>query len=327
MKTGMFLIVCGWLLSFAFSLSKNEMDFARKMEFSAKENLPEIKNSDSSAKITTLIQADEIDTPDVAIGTILPDLEDSTIMNFLYGSYYEANGKLIYNNGVQIWDEEDSIYMQVEERLGNDTLQIIYVRGEMAFTSVMHNFYNEAALILRKMDNGWEVINGYKDEQVIDFHSVELAGIFFDRFLLRYEIFGVYAGGVEYGSVTYTLLEPGSFEGQFVDFMLSSSNTASAQCFSEPDVEDYHCDCYARSGKDTFYLDTEMKALVFDYEYYDQSGDCEMKDSTINTATQKWYMNSNNSFLAKGNRLSDWSENILEEVIFSDKQIREWLAD
>lgn len=303
------------------------MDFTDKKDFSIIENQPQIPNSDSSEKITSLIQAEEIDTPDIAIGTILPDLEDSTILNFLYGSYYSADGKLIYNNGVQIWDEEDSIYMQVEERLGNDSLQIIYVRGEMAYTSVMHNFYNEAALIMRKVEKGWQVINGYKDAQIIDFQSVELAGIYLDRFLLRYDIFGVYAGGIEYGSVEFTLLEPGKFEGPTVNFMRRSSNIYSEQCYDDPDIEDDHCDCYARYGKDTFYLDAKLNSLVFDYEYFDQSGDCDMKDSTISTTTQKWYMNSHTSFLAKGNHLSEWSERILEEVNLSAEEIKQRLLE
>lgn len=325
MKTGMFLIVCCWIVCFAFSLGKDEMTYSEKDEIQLKEILPRNEHSDSSQKITPLIKADTTNIQKIAIGTILPDLEDSTILTFLYGSCYSTEEGYTYNNGVQIWDSEDSIYMQVKERLGNDTLQIIYVRGEMAYTSVMHNFYNEAAIIARKVENGWKVINGYKDSQVIDFNSVELAGIYFDRFLLRYEIFGVYAGGVEYGSVSYTLMEPGSFDGQFVDFMLSSSNTASSQCFADTDVEDYHCDCYSRSGKDTFYFDAKFNALVFDYEYNDLSGDCEMKDSISTTAKQKWYMNANNSFLANGNHLSDWGENILEEVNLKEEEIRKKL--
>jgi len=248
-------------------------------------------------------------------------LEDSTLLTFIYGSCYLKEDVFTYNNGPQIWDDADSIYMQVHSVIGNDSMKVIYIIGEAAITSVMHDHYIETVLVVCLEKNDWKITDGYIDGGSIDFETPEFIGEYFNRILIKNEFFGVYAGGVAYGEVSYTLLEKGKLTGPSVGFITQSSNGASMQCMKEPDIEDYHCDCYNRWGKDTLFFDDKLNALVFEYQYANITGDCEMENKMEEKTTQRHYMNADTCFMASGNYLSEWGASIEDEVKMTEEEI------
>ena len=257
------------------------------------------------------------------IGKIIPNTEDPVLLKLIYGSCYKADGAYVYNWGPQIWEDKDSVYMKVKERFGDDTTQIIYLRGEMAITDVMHNFYNESALILNKTKKGWKVMDGYIDRQIIDYSSVEIKKTYGNMFLIIYETSGVYAMGVQSSDVEYSLITQNNFNGPSVSFILSSSNTASNQCMTTEDTT--ACNCYSYDGKDIYRYDETLKCLVFDYTFNKHTYTCNMKTEHVDHAYQTWYMNADTSFLVKGNIIKDYGNDIQEKVNLNDIEIRKRL--
>ncbi len=264
------------------------------------------------------------DTRVIEIGAVLPDLEDSTLLTFIYDSCYLMSNGFAFNNGPQYWTD-DSVYMQVNAVFGSDTHKIIYIVGEVAIAETMHNLFKVTTLAVCKVKNGWKITDVIVDEEWIDFESADLVGEYFNRILVKTHINGVYAGGVMYEESTYTLLEKGKLDGLSVSFMTGSSNTASSQCFAETDDPDFHCDCYDRSGKDSVWFDNRLNALVFDYVYQSTDGDCDMKNAVESKTTQRWYMNADTCFMANGNYLSEWGERIEDEVKMTEEEIKKIL--
>jgi hypothetical protein len=257
------------------------------------------------------------------LGKIIPDLGDSTLLTFVYGSCRKKEGHFEYNNGVQMWDDRDSVYMRVEERIDADSsVSLVYLRGEMAITCRMHNFFNETALLCKRVGEMWKITDAYVDQTSIDYHSVELAGIFDGRMLLRYETSGIYAGGVGFGSAQYTWLKNDSLSGSSVSFITGSGNTASEQCMPEVMGQ---CDCYERSGEVKFRFNEKWNCLVFDYAFETTDSDCKLKHSRTRKTTQRWYMSADTSFIAGGHELSEWGENILGKVSLKPDQIKKML--
>lgn len=257
------------------------------------------------------------------IGKILPDTDDSTLLVFVYGSCYREGGKFRFNNGPQNWRESDSVYMEVAQRLGDESAAIIYIRGEAAITTTMHNFFCETALLVNKTNKGWKVMDAYVDEEVIDYHDVDLEGVYDNRFLIRSELFGVYGGGIEFGNVTYQLVSRTLLDGPATDFITSSSNLASMRCI--PDENNNECDCYSREGSVKFRYDKTLRCLVFDYSFTNTNYECDGKNGKKQQAKQTWYMNADTSFLGKGNAISEWGEEIGPVSALADSTIRRLL--
>lgn len=257
------------------------------------------------------------------IGKILPDLEDSTLLRFVYGSCYNAGDNPMYNWGPQLWSDGDSVIMQVAERLGDENTQLIYIRGEQAITAVMHNIFNETTLLLNKTKNGWLVSDAVVDEQVIDFSAVEQVAMQDNRFLVRYSISGTYAGGVMFASDSYNLLSRKSVTGPTVSFITGSSNTASSQCMAEENGND--CDCYDRTGETKFSYDKTLQCFLFRFNFSNTEYECEIKNGKTTNAKQTWYMNADTAFMGSGHDISEWGEKIGNFTTLPQAEIRKLL--
>lgn len=257
------------------------------------------------------------------IGKTLPDLEDSTLIRFVYGSCYNAGDGAMYNWGPQLWSDGDSVIMQVAEQLGDDYTKLVYIRGEQAITAVMHNVFNETTLLLNKTKNGWLVSDAVVDEQVIDFSSVEQVAVQDNRFLVRYSISGTYAGGVMFASDSYNLLSRKSLTGPSVSFITGSSNTASSQCMAEENGND--CDCYDRSGETKFSYDKTLQCFVFHYNFANTVYECDIKNGKTTNAKQTWYMNADTAFMGSGHAISEWGEKIGDFTTLPQAEIRKLL--
>jgi hypothetical protein len=249
------------------------------------------------------------------IGKILVNLEDTTLLKLVYGSYAYKDDKPYFNAGPKIWDDQDSVYVYVAERLGNDSVQVIYLRGEMAITTRMHNHFHESVLMLVKEKKGWKVADASVQGEAIDYNAVKFEGFFGRQMLLQYETFGVYAGGVDYGEKQFMLLTPGSLKGQNVRFVFASSNTASDQCFADPETN-RECDCYSHDGKITYAYNQKWKCLVFDYVYNQVNMQCEGKNPKGTVLHQRLCMNADTSFLSFD---SD------KKIRLTEKQIQRYL--
>ncbi|NVO02536.1 MAG: hypothetical protein HXX09_07505 [Bacteroidetes bacterium] len=308
----LFLIGC----SFGAFCIVYKLAFTNQADCSLAPNNNRFKNLLSKIPAEELLKA--IDPDDsllevkrkMLIGKIIPNTDDSTLLNLFYGSCFLAGDKYEFNWGPQIWDQSDSVYMKVEQRLGDDTTQIIYIRGEMAITCVMHNFFNESAIILEKVENGWKIKDCYIDMQLIDYESIEIAGKFDNHFLLRYETAGIYAGGVGFGDVQYTLMPRNSFEGPSITFILSSSNGATDRC-----------EQYSKDGKVDYVFNKKMNCLIFDYKFKRYSVNCDNTIQTNDSIYQRWYMNADTSFLGKGKPIADFGDEIGENVNLSKSEI------
>jgi hypothetical protein len=252
-------------------------------------------------------------------GMILPNIDDTSLLTLIYGSYKEENGKKFYNWGPKIWDTNDSVYMKVCNRIGDDSFKVIYIRGEMAITAVMHDFYNETALLLYKTKKGWIVMDSYIDKEVNDFANVQLEGKYNDLFLLKYETFGVFAGGVQFGDVIYTLISSKSLKGPFIRFISSSSNTGSNEC--EKTENRQICDCYSLGGEVVFQYDNSLKCLVFKYNFAKSRYECGITNEHVQNANQTWYMNTDTSFLGDGNPISLFGDSIKGKIMLTDIEI------
>lgn len=283
----------------------------------AADTTPPPVNAIQEAEKTTNERAEKL------IGKILPDTEDSTLLCFVYGSCYNAGDHPVYNWGPQIWSEGDSVIMQVAERLGDENTQLIYIRGEQAITAVMHNFFNETALLLNKTKNGWLVSDAVVDEQVIDFSAVEQVAVQDNRFLVRYSISGTYAGGVMFASDTYNLLSRKSLTGPTVSFITGSSNTASSQCMAEENGND--CDCYDRTGETKFSYDKTLQCFVFHFNFANTVYECDIKNGQTTNAKQTWYMNADTAFMGSGHDISEWGEKIGKFKTLPQAEIRKLL--
>jgi hypothetical protein len=255
------------------------------------------------------------------IGQSLTDLEDSTLLQLVYGSSYPTPEGHRYNWGSQLYHEDDSVYMQVAERLRNDSLQVIYLRGVYAYTTQMHNHFIESALLLAPDKFGWRVVDAYVDATVIDFAEVILLGTYLGRMLVRYSTSGIYAGGVSFGSDEYKLLETRHLRGPTACFISHRSNAMSEQCFGEADDPEYHCDCYEGSGHVEHETDQKWNAMRFSYTLETLNGDCELADPKTTFARQTWLMNRDTAFQIAGDSLSEWGERIEGRINLSERQI------
>jgi len=260
------------------------------------------------------------------IGKIVPNLMDTTLIKLVYGSFYFKNDEAVYNKGPQIWDNSDSTYMKLETSFGNDTVQIIYLRGTMAITTNMHNHYNETGLIFNKKNDQWELVDAYFDTEVIDAADLTVIDSYFGGFLVKSETNGIYAGGVEYSGVNYSIIAFNSFSGPSLSFLTASSNQASDQCIPKDDELNYHCDCYANEGVVKFSYNRKWNCLVFKYHFKSTQGDCNMHESSADSTDQTWYMNADTSFLARGKRITKWGEEILEEVNLTESDVKMYLG-
>lgn len=256
------------------------------------------------------------------IGVTVSDLHDSTLLNLVYGSCYLRGENYCFNKGPQIWNENDSIYMKVEEGFGNDSLQIIYIRGEMAITSTMHNSFNETSLAFWKVQNGWKVIDARIDEEIIDYSAIEPVREFHSNILINYKTFGVYAGGIEYGENTYSLISSKGFNGPSVSFISTSANIASIECVPEEDKE---CDCYSREGKVSINYNPIWKCLTFDYDYTNSTGGCSLENPQTFIYRQTWFMNNDTCLLVAGNPIEDFGQIIKDEIKLSDAEIAKYM--
>lgn len=308
---------------------KNKQDIS-KAEASAEALRIDSTDDENSAHDTTyLVEAKDFEIERyLEIGAVLPDLEDSTLLTFIYGSCYWDGESFTFNNGPQIWDDQDSVYMKVHSVLGTDSSKIIYIIGEAAITSVMHNHYIETVVAVSLENNGWQITDGYIDGGTIDFQSPEFIGEFYGRLLIKNEFYGTYAGGVFYGEKEFVLLEKDKLDGQSVRFITGSSNGLSLQCIKEEGEDDYHCDCYSRWGKDTLYFDSQLNALVFDYEYTNVTGDCEMENAVEEKIFQRHYMNADTCFMAAGRNIREWDNGFEgEEIKMTGEEIKKALSN
>lgn len=319
------LIVCLSLVAIKCAVKSSQHSF--KPEAGAKNKCEDSLSGEIVKYDTTydVITDEDPEKRELKIGTILPDLDDSTLLTFVYGSCYLKDGMYTFNNGVQIWDEQDSVYMRAEESFGDDRQQIIYIRGEMAITAVMHNFFCETAIVVRLTDKGWEVTDGYIDEQIIDYVEAELIGIYDGRFLMRYANAGVYSWGHELSQERYAFLYSNKIYGQEINFLLGRSNKYAFPCMDYDSIPETDCDCYDAQGEVTYMYDTTLNSLVFDYFYKTTSADCELQNPVTDSIRQTWYMNSDTCFMANGHKLSEWGEHILDEVKMTEEEIKRTL--
>ncbi len=89
----------------------------------------------------------------------------------------------------------------------------------------------ETSLLLNRTGKNWKVADVSFYNDVIDYNSVKLAGIFDKHLLIKYTTEFVYIGGVEFGYFDYTFISISNLKGGHVGFVLSASNTAGYQCF------------------------------------------------------------------------------------------------
>lgn len=260
------------------------------------------------------------------IGKVIPDLEDSLLLGFVYGNSTLTSNGLATDAGSETMEESESPSMEVAEQLGNDSMQLVYLRASKSVADISHNYFQETCLMLKRNPKGWQVLDAYVDAESIDFAAVDVVGEYKGSFILRYETSGVYGGGISYGSHQYRWLNPNRLQGPSIEFMVESSNGASMQCISEEGVPDYHCDCYARSGTVKFNYNKALDCLVFNYHYENQLGDCEMKNARTATAEQIWYMNGDTAFQAKGPILGEWGDGITGKVNLSKAEIQRVLS-
>ncbi len=259
------------------------------------------------------------------IGKTVPDLEDSTLLTFVYGGCMRGAEGWMYNWGPQKFDEADSVYMHVRERLGNDTLQIIYLRGELAITKRSHDFFNETALMLRKTARGWQVIDAYFDAESIDFEAVTLEATVDSRFMRKYQTSGTYSGGFSYASDEYSYLETRHLRGPSIAFTTASSNMGSDRCYADAEEPDRVCECYDSEGKVQFSYNPAWQSFVFSYQLDRDEGGCELKGAKTMRARQTWYMNADTAFLANGDALGEWSEVIVGKVNLPEAKLKQLL--
>jgi hypothetical protein len=259
------------------------------------------------------------------IGKVIPALDDSILLKFVYGGFIHRDKVCVFNCGPQLINENDSIYMEVKQRFGNDSVQVIYLVGEAAITGRMHDDYNVTGLLFNKTKNGWKLKDAYINTLIIDYQPAELIGVFDGRFLFKYPTFGVYAGGVEFGSDEYVYLKPNTLHGPAISFIAAASNTASEQCLSFENDTSYHCNCYERNGEVEFTFNESWKCFVFDYKFKNREGDCEMKKPVIETADQRWYMNADTAFMADGNEITYWGDELLGKINLSKEEIKKRL--
>lgn len=257
-------------------------------------------------------------------GVIISNTHDSTLLKLIYGSCQKSNGQFYFNQGPQMWDNSDSVYMKVEERLGDDTTQIVFIRGVNAMTFVMHNYYTETALMIKRTNGGWVILDGYIDKSVADFAGVELTGVYHGSFLIRYETSGVYGGGLDWTDLTYSLIGQDNFSGPTIRFIISNSNTATSQC----DTNEYSptCTCYSDEGDVVFHHDSIRKCLIFEYTFLKKSYDCGRINERIEQAHQTWYMNGNTSFMGEGNPIDAGNLEIKEKIKLTEIEINQRLT-
>jgi hypothetical protein len=235
------------------------------------------------------------------INSILPSDNDSTLLTTLYGSCYLRGKTLVFNFGPQEFYKEDSTYMKIEERLDDSLMQVVYVRGEIAITTVNHNHFNETILLLNKVDNGWKIRDAVLDERVIDYSHVEMSDTAYKNYkIIKYTRYASYASGCDYGDISYSLVSKNSLSVNEISFMFQSSNGATMQCYTEEGDTNAVCDCYDHNGSVKFRVDKNLDCLVFEYKANLGSVDCNGKRRVITPLKQTWYMNADTVFQSKG---------------------------
>jgi hypothetical protein len=257
-------------------------------------------------------------------GVIISNTQDSTLLKLIYGNCQNSNGQYYFNQGPQMWDNSDSVFMKVEERLGDDTTQIVFIRGVNAITAVMHNYFTETALMLKRTRGGWVILDGYIDKSVADYAGVELTGVYHGSFLIRHATSGVYGGGLDWNDATYSLIGRDNLSGPTIRFLLSNSNTASSQCDSSENSTT--CTCYSNEGEVVFHHDSIRKCLIFEYTFLKKSYDCGRINERIEQAHQTWYMNGNTSFMGEGNPIDADNLEIKEKIKLTEIEINQRLT-
>jgi hypothetical protein len=261
-------------------------------------------------------------------GKLIPNLDDSTLLKFVYGSYRlkrerinerQTNDFFTFNRGAQILSEIDSTYMKVMTRLGNDTVQFVFLIGDMAVTSSNHNQFNLTGLVFKKISNGWMLMDAFIDITVTDLDSIFLKGSFNNNFLFSYHTTGVYDGGISFACTEYNFLKPYSFAGARVNLITGASNMDTPECMTGDKRSNVSCVCYHRTGQETF--NRKLNCLEFHYKFENETIDCESKKSKKEIANQTWYMNTDTTFLANGSEIDTWGENIFGNIKLNERDI------
>ncbi|MBU0488439.1 MAG: hypothetical protein KKA07_02100 [Bacteroidetes bacterium] len=330
MKSILFLVIATTVL---FSCGPNAKE-ANERDAATIQDETSINEADPGDTVNVENEKSEVGTSDEElkekakklIGKIVFNLEDSTLLKLVYGSFYRKDNVCVYNWGSQIWNTEDSVYMKVEKRMGDDSTQIIYLRGEKAITAVMHNHYNETGLIFRKIKNGWKVMDAYLDRHVVDASSdMEILQVYGNMFLVKEESSSVYGGGFLSGNIIFYTASRDRFEkGSSVDFLIESSTIASDACMSgEGEYKKSSCDdCFSSEGNVEYKYNQKFKCFEFNYALTKVKFECELKNPRDYFAVkQKWYMNADTSFLAEGNILDQNCGEIIGKVKLSENEI------
>jgi hypothetical protein len=260
------------------------------------------------------------------IGAVLPNLDDTTLLKLVYNSFIMLNGHVTSPLSPEGTNSDDSIYMYVEERLGDEQTQLIYFRGEISTSLYMHNHFQESSLLFEKVNNGWKIVDAMINEQSIDFESVELIGFFFhDKMLVGYSWSGVYGGGIIDSGTHYTLMSRNSMSGENLGFTLQSGNTASDNCFGDRD-EGAECDCYERTGDVKWTYNKKLNYLLFDYKLAITSYDCEGNNPQETKLVQTWLMSEDTTFQIKGDVMDENEILTGEKIKLQETEIQKILT-
>jgi hypothetical protein len=235
-------------------------------------------------------------------GMIIPDDEDSTILMLTCGNYSrDSSGNYSANGGAMLYNNNEQVVITTDRLYDDDSTRVIYDRGQMSSTTCCHDTYTEDAVILHRVDSGWQVSDSREAQFVPDFRSLVYLGTYGGRYyLMRRETQGVYAGGHEEGNQDYFMISRDSLNGPHIDLEVSSSDEATGLCDTGLNGWDHSrdCSCHNDNGSATFGYDSTLDCIVVRLTYTSVTYQCMHTNPQTTRTTQVWYMNEDTALLA-----------------------------
>lgn len=255
------------------------------------------------------------------IGTIITDTSDSAILKLMYGTYYIADGKCKVNVGRE-YTADDTIIMEVHDRVGDDSTLIVNITGMCGFMK-NHTMYYVTQLVLNKVKDGWLLTDDHyyntQEESWLDYASTRVLGRYCGRVLLSCN----YSSGLA-DEVGYSWMPRHKLDEAVSGVSFLTRESGGDACESR-----YHsvCEgCKDLSGDVTYSYDQDLKYLIFNYDVTRTSYGCDYSNPHIlSTAHQTWYMNADTCFLGRGAIFKadeDWDRITVDSVYMTDSQIR-----
>ena len=276
---------------------------------------------DSANAINGDTTAEETDPPVYGvIGTVINDIQDSTLLKLMYGSYFTADGgylsKLARSQG-------DTVAMKVHDRVEGDSVLIVYITG-LSGGMKNHSMYCVTELILNKIKGAWQLTDavnniGYEDA-LMDYSSTKALGKYWGRLLVVGESQSGLADQLNYSwGPRHKINEPTC---ELIFLLREAGGDA---CVGE--YHNNNCnDCHDLQATVDYVYDPAFRCLIFHYFVTRTAYSCDYQHPhVLSTAYQDWYMNADSCFLGRGSIFNPdeaWDRITVDSVHLTDSQIR-----